>query len=438
MNLVPLAIQFQKVLSGISPVMYVRTEPETIDFTAGGVGKLHVLSSAGEVAIPLSNQNLTTILGFLSSTVFSEEMTVIGWGIKGLFSFLKYHLQAPYSVDCTILDLKVLESLCDKREEAPGDFNEAVARLQALFRDAVWPKLKELYKQVYQPLMVKVIPALETQGMLDQKNRVTLYSSYEVDSGKNGRLKCSQAFKHCFNPHSITPEDKERLRPRLLNDQFLLFDFRHMEVSVLQWLSGDDHLGEILSLEHDLYRVIFKLVSHVDCDNDNKREVCKSFFLPVIYGMGATTLAKELSFSQETAETIIKRIYSLFPTALAWVQEQQKDAQTNNVCYDVLGRRRYFSDRHYRARDFVVQSPAAAVCLEKLVHLHDALAGYASLAAHIHDGYLITVSKAATRVVADIGKEVLQGDSKLCPGLKLKVTCKLGRSLDALELYEKV
>lgn len=437
MNLVPLAIQFQKVLSGDSPVMYVRAEPENIDFTAGGTGKLLVVSSVGEITIPLSSQNLTTILGFLSSTVFSDEMTVIGWGIKSLFSFLKYHLQSPYVTACNILDLKVLESLCDRREDAPVDFWAAMTRLQAVVKDEAWPKLKMLYKHVYQPLMTKVMPALETQGMLDQKNRVTLYSSYEVDSGKNGRLKCSQAFKSCFNPHSITPEDKVRFRPRLLNDQFLLFDFRHMEVSVLQWLTGDEHLGEILSLEHDPYKVIFKLISHTDCDNDNKRDACKSFFLPVVYGMGATTLAKELSLSQGTAETIIKRIYSLFPKALAWVQERQKEAQTDNVCYDVLGRRRYFNDRHYRARDFVVQSPASAVCLEKLVLLHDAIGGYASLAAHIHDGYLITVSKAATRAVADIGTEVLQGDSLLCPGLKLKVTCKLGRSLDALESYEK-
>lgn len=436
MNLVPLAIQFQKVLSGDSPVMYVRAEPETIDFTAGDTGKLIVLSAVGEIAIPLSNQNLTTVLGFLSSTVFSDEMTVIGWGIKGLFSFLKYHLQAPYCTTCNILDLKVLESLCDKRDEAPKAFWDAMARLQAVVKDEQWPKLKTFYKQVYKPLIEKVIPALETQGMLDQKNRVTLYSSYEVD-GKNGRLKCSQVFKSCFNPHSITPEDKERFRPRLLNDQFLLFDFRHMEVSVLQWLTQDEHLAEILALEHDPYRVIFKLVSHTDCDNDNKRDVCKSFFLPVVYGMGATTLAKELSLSQTTAETIIKRIYNLFPKALAWVQERQKETQINNVCYDVLGRRRYFNDRHYRVRDFVVQSPAAAVCLEKLVLLHDALGGYAALAAHIHDGYLITVNKAATRAVVDIGTEVLQGDSLLCPGLKLKVTCKLGRSLDALESYEK-
>jgi hypothetical protein len=436
MNLVSLAIQFQKMLSSSSPILYVRTDPEILDFTNGSSGRLIVFSSDEQVIVPLDK--LTTILGFLSSTVFSENMTVIGWGIKNIFSFLKYHLQAPYEPECNIFDLKILEAFSDKRINAPINFTDALTRLQEVVKGDNWSKLKTLYRDVYLPLITKVIPAIETHGILDQKNRVGLYSCYEIEGQANGRLLCHEAFKRCFNPHSITPEEKECFRPRQLSDQFVLFDFRHMEVSMLQWLSKDEKLSEILSLDHDLYEVIFKLVSGADCDNDNKREMCKRFFLPVVYGMGAATLEKELSLSQATAETIIKRLYSLFPRALAWVQECQKESQKSNLCYDVFGRKRYFKERYYRARDFVVQSPAAVVCLDKLVCLYDAIAAYANMAAHIHDGYLVTANKAATREVADIGREVLQGESKLALGLKLKVSCKVGRSLDALELYEAI
>ena len=46
----------------------------------------------------------------------------------------------------------------------------------------------------------------------------------------------------------------------------MMFDFRNMEVNMLQWLSKDERLGEIVAKENDVYSAIYEVVT-------GKREV---------------------------------------------------------------------------------------------------------------------------------------------------------------------
>ncbi len=215
----------------------------------------------------------------------------------------------------------------------------------------------------------------------------------------------------------------------------MYFDYRNMEVTMLQWLSGDDRLGQVLALDEDFYKVVFKLVSNTPCDTEKKRETCKSFFLPIIYGASAGTLSKELGISQGTAESIVNSIYNLFPISLKWIQEYQDNADV--VATDYFGRKRKFEGaKHWKVRDFAVQAPASMVCLEKLIALHNKIKGYARIACHIHDGYVVYANKVAVKGIADMAKNVLEQDSELCPGLKLRSTCKVGATLAELSVLE--
>jgi hypothetical protein len=435
MKPIQVAISLRRLLeTGRS--FYMKCEPEILDFTSSeGNGELVIFSKDEEFRLPLHPKVLVEYLGLLCAAFFHDkDISIICWNIKNLVSYIKHHTKGLLQPECKVMDLKVIEGFLGVKKQAPASLVESLERLRAVFVDDSWPQAKRIYQKVHAPLIFDVIPSLETQGLYDKESRKALYSYYEIEGQANGRLCNHKTFRNCFVPHSMTPEERNRLRPRGTDEVFVYFDYRHMEVRMLQWLSQDDRLAQILDLDEDLYRVVFKLVSGTTCDTDKKRELCKNFLIGIIYGQSARSLSQTHEISLMTAEAIVGRIYSLFPKALNWIQAAQDGAI--EMVRDALGRKRFFEDRQHRVRNFVVQAPASLVCLEKLIQLHNGLKGSARLACHIHDGYIACVNRGSVRMVASLAKDVLESDSELCPGLKLKSSCKVGASLAELKALE--
>lgn len=414
----------------------MRCEPEVLDFTRNESKATLILTSRQEeLRIPLKNEGLTNLIGLLSAAIFHDpELSVIVWDLKNFVSYVKFRVKALLTFECNIIDLKVSESLLGRRGAFPGTFLEAEGRTKEVLTSSGWKNAKNIYHKIHKPLMFKVLPQLETEGLFDRTTRVKLFSHYDIEGEYGGRLACSKPLERCYNPHSIGPDERDRLRPCGLDEVFLLLDFKYMEVSMLHWLSQDDHLGQILDLDEDLYKVVFKLVTGMNCDSEGKRKMCKKFLLPVVFGQSAISLAEELNLPVITAEKIIDKIYNLFPKSLKWIQDQQDVA--GDFCTDALGRRREFQNKRYRIRNFLVQSPAATVCLEKLIDLVEAIGTNAKLLCHIHDGYLMGVRRSFVKMVLGMAKDVLLKDSVLCPNLKLRLACKAGPTLKEDELVE--
>jgi hypothetical protein len=418
-------------LTNLGRRVYVRCDHEVPDFTAEvPKASLVICHGLGEVGVDLNPRTLGPTLELLGSAIFANgHMAVIGWNVKNLYSYVRFHWAAPLGTGCQLVDLAAMEGLLGTRGGRPRDLEEAAARTLRVIRHPNWRRLRGIYDRVHLPLITEVIPELETVGVLDREGRRMLYAHYEVEGQVNGRLRCSKAYKNAYNPHCITPEDKARLLPPGPDDVFLILDFSHLEVSVLQWLSGDDRLGKILSSGEDLYRGIFRSLTGSACDSEKKRSWSKAVFLPVVYGQSAKSLAERLKVSPRTAEMVVGLVYARFPRALGWVRDCQRYA-INQCCQDFFGRTRWFDPAEsYKVRNFVVQAPAALVCLDKLVKLYRSLPPDARLAAHIHDGYVLYARQSAARATADLAQGVLEADDGLCPGLRLKTSCKIGPSL---------
>jgi DNA polymerase I-like protein with 3'-5' exonuclease and polymerase domains len=244
-------------------------------------------------------------------------------------------------------------------------------------------------------------------------------------------MKCSNIFSSSYNPHSLGFEEKENLKAPGFDYCFLSFDFKHMEVSVLQWLSNDDFMGEILNSGKDFYEAIWEILTQSSCNAD-RRQLCKDFFLPVFYGAGADALAQRLKWPSESCKTLINRIHKTLPMASNWILNQQR--KSNGEAVDCYARRRSFDSAH-KVRNFVVQSPASLVCLHKLVLLMQALGDLAAVCMHIHDGYVLSVKKENLFKTYKLTKQILESENDLYPGLKLKTGCKMGVNLNELILY---
>jgi hypothetical protein len=424
MNLIPIAVKLESLLQA-GAYVFISIEPAIVDFTRNNISfKFKILTELGDMTLEMKDDFLE-ILEFAKTAIFNnKEIMIIGWDLKNLFSTVLFKTGSQFEIENKFLDLKVAEHFIGIREKPPTDFSEMKARVKVLFADSSWPKFKQIYQKIYLPLITEVIPSIECEGMLDSKDRKMLYPYYEIEGQVNGRLSCNLAYENCINPHSMSQEQKAILLPKGRDCSFLSFDFNSMEVCTLAWLSGDEELKAMVN--GDFYRSLFKLISGAECDTDEKRGFCKKIFLPVFYGESAKELAKNLNFSVETAYKVIGKLKALFPRVFSWVDEYVHE----NECVDYYGRKRRFSfEESYKYRNFIIQSPAAIVCLDRLVRLHRNLGSYGKLVAHIHDGYVVKVSDGYIEIAKSLCLDSLQSDSSICPGLSLKSNFKFGKTL---------
>ncbi len=419
-------------------VVYLRTDPEVLDFTNNSPGKIIISGGQQKVDIDVNRNNVIEVAGLLSNSIFDKTniSMIISWNIKSLFSYFKAYFSKPFISTTSIVDLQVIEKFLNITEKQPENLSEALNRTKAVSANTNW---KPIYKTLHLPLMLQVLPSLETTALLDEQTKSPKFAFYEIEGQTNGRLRCPKKFEKGYIPHTLGPTEKQNFKPRGLNQLFISSDIKHCEVSVLQWLSKDEVLGQIMKSDLDLYSEIYKIITQDDCDSDKKRKIGKEIFLKVIYGIGSKGLSEELKVSIDIAKEVINRTYSSFPTATDWIKSQQNEAKNKGTIQDYFGRPRTFTeDTAYLARNFVVQGVAATVCLEKLIELHRAFQNQpAKLCFSIHDAYGFTCSKEDAPATFKLATDIIKTPSVLCPGLILKVESKYGKRLDSMVVIGK-
>jgi hypothetical protein len=396
------------------------------------------------VQIILKSETLPLIISMLHISLFIKDVKILAWDWKSFVSYILGKTGKYIKIDASIIDLKVIEQCNGIYKNAPDSYLEAINRTRGLIASGQWSDTESLYKQIYLPLMTDVLPSLETIGIIDTDLGKKVFAHYEINGQENGRLKCFGAYQNSFNPHTIGPEAKKSLRPVGYDSLFMSFDFKGMEVFVLAHLSKDENLSNMCQTE-DIYLSLGKALFGTDKEK-NDRELTKKCFLPVIYGQSARSLSQRCGIAPDVSERVVEQISSLFSKALSFVAEHEQRLKKDGFIKDVFGKRRssFESGKEYLARNFSVQSPAATICLEKLIKLHYSLSNLnqflkhkAQIAYTVHDGYVVYMTKDNWKEVLKKGLEVLTSESEICPGLKLKVSCKGGKSLDDLKIIKR-
>jgi hypothetical protein len=385
----------------------------------------------GRAVVPCSD-NLS--LSYLAASIqhfLDNDRFLISWSAKDVFSFLKSRTEMAMEMGGFLYDLSVISSYLSVDCEVPSSFPEAVRLLKRLVGHPGWGAFKPFYTEVYLPLVSSVLPDMETCCLVDNSKRRCVYPSYVVEGQANGRLKAVVPTDGHYNPHSMGAEQKANLRPPGYDEVFVYFDYRNMEVNVLQWLSGDPALGSILESGDDPYRAIWSRVIRSEATEGN-RKTCKDVFLPVVFGQGPRSLASRTGIKEEIASRIIDTLVDAFPVAFDWVTSQSPDG--DNMAVDFFGRRRRFEERElYKIRNFSVQSPASMICLRKLVRLHGSLSGLARSCFHVHDGYCVVCAKNKVGEVFEVGTRVLEEEDPMFPGLGLRTSCVHGARLNDMK-----
>jgi hypothetical protein len=416
--------------------IYLWCEPEVIDFTVHQTGKIFIQSAKGTIELTLDRDSIWKTLSLLSVVLSKDNADlVLTWNIKSLFSYFRFYGAKSIIPTTSIIDLNVIENFLNIRKRRPENLVEAINRGKIVSVNKNWTTV---YKAIHQPLMFKVLPALETTPLLNESNKQRQYAFYEIEGQTNGRINCLKKFKYGYLPTTMSAEVRRVLKPRGYNTRVLSADYRACEVSVLQWLSGDETLKQILDSGEDLHTAIFRIVTNSPCDTDEKRRKSKLMFLPVMYGCGVNALSKNMSISEDTARSLINRINSQFSTAAEWMNAQQKAAGKGEVS-DYHGRMQHYKEgESYRFRNACVQGVAATFCQEKLVDLCNALESTSSYPCfYIHDGYGVVCTIKEAKVTYDVVKKTLETESRLCPGLAVKTEIKFGAKLEPMKTIWK-
>lgn len=396
------------------------------------------------VQIALKNDTIPLIISMLKISLFIKDNKVVVWDWKSFASFILGKTGQQLKIDASIIDLMVIESFNGIVKNVPESYVEALNRLRNLISNGYWAETENIYKQIYLPLMTEVLPAMETIGIIDLDAGSKVHAHYQINGQENGRLRCYGAYKTNFNPHTIGPEAKKLLKPIDHDSLFMSFDFKGMEVFVLAHLSKDERLQALCQTD-DIYLSLAKMLFGSESDKNN-RELTKKCFLPVIYGQSSRSLSQRCGIAVDVAERVVEQISSLFPASLSFVADYEQQVKKDGFAKDVFGKRRtsFESGKEYLARNFAVQSPAATICLEKLIKLHYCLLNLnqflkhkAQIAYTVHDGYVVYITKENWKQVLKKSVEVLTSESEISPGLKLKVSCKGGRNLDDLKYIKK-
>jgi hypothetical protein len=417
-------------------VVYLHTDPEVIDFTNHGEGTIVLVGGKKRIEIALSRDNVNSVMGQLAF-VFDKEYisTVLTWNLKPLLTYFKAYCPKPLEISNSVLDLHVLSNFLGIHKTKPLGLLDAVALSKEIAKSNVW---KPVYQAIHKPLMMRVLPALENTPLLDESDRTSKYSYYEIEGQTNGRLRCVKMWDRGYIPHTLGPDQKAALKPKGYGYCFMSTDIRHCEVAVLQWLADDPVLKRIIDSGEDIYKEIYRLITNDACDTDKKRDLGKKMFLPVMYGCGSGRLSEIMQVRQEVAKELIQRIHSVFSVSHQWITDRQEEAKANETIVDYFGRPRTFKEEFYKARNFVVQGVAATACLEKLIQIHDILQPtQAKLCFSIHDGYGILCPIKDSKSIYYTVKRVIEEESKICPGLVLRQESKFGKRLDNMKVYWK-
>ena len=414
--------------------IFLTCEPENPDFTDPRRPSKLVVMAKGlrfDIPLPENRKECIEFISGINASLYQKRIITLSWKIKGFLSYVRARTHGNWQINGSLVDLHILEAFSGEQGECPKNFKDAYSRLSRITQSVTWQRVGKVYQEVYLPLLTRVIPKMESLGLNDVISRRPVYPCYELEGQVNGRMKCLKAFAHAFNPHGLDEVAKANLRPIGYDKVFMLFDYKHMEVAVLQWLSGDKTLKEILNSGEDVYKNIWERITNIPC-TEAGRSHCKSVFLPVVYGQSGSSVAKKLGIKDEAGKMLVANINRFFPKAMSWIQEQQETFDANSFATDYFGRRRRFEEQQYKIRNFVVQAPASIICLHKLVRLHDVIQENSEIVFHIHDGYGIVTHKSNTKV-ADIVIKTLEAKESFYPGLRLRVSGSQGESLSSLK-----
>ncbi|VDK76979.1 unnamed protein product [Onchocerca ochengi] len=227
-------------------------------------------------------------------------------------------------------------------------------------------------------------------------------------------------------------------------------DYRQLEMRMLAHLSADPQLISIFLAEGDFFEIITNRWNvnetlHIKVDRNKVKQLCYG----IIYGMGATSLSKELGIQKQHAQQMIVSFFQQFPKVRTWMDKILAVCRNDKFVSTWLGRRRFLpqingmqqtesAQAERQAINTCIQGSVAELFKMALLNLQKNLLGTnSSIVMQIHDEVLIETDESSLASVVEIIKHSM---TSVIPNLRVPLAVKIsfGKSWGELREYAEI
>lgn len=178
--------------------------------------------------------------------------------------------------------------------------------------------------------------------MLDEKNR--LHSSFLQAGTTTGRMASQEP--NLQNIPTKTELGRAIRSAFVASEGFKLvaFDYSQIELRVAALLSGDEKLINIFKNGKDVHSAVASIVFEVPEEKVDKemRRRAKIINFGILYGMGVTSLTKNLETTRNEAQQFYNEYFEKFPQLAEYIDGVKADTKELGYTKTYFGRRRYF------------------------------------------------------------------------------------------------
>lgn len=381
-----------------------------------------------KIEFRLTLRNTNTYINFINKVLEKNNKPIVFTDAKTFQLFCRKN--NSLGINCK----QIYDILWYKKYIGIKDENkfENFRQICETFRDFLTSNVLEVYRSIFQKLICVSLPEIENTFLVNDLTAEKIYPHYIVEGQDNGRLNTKTFGSKSYNPNILDDEKKNIIVNPYEDEAFVVFDYRSMETSVLAGLSKDGKLSTVINSSADPYEQIAKYVLNID--NSNSRVLGKEIFLPVIYGISAATLAEKMDISLEQAKVYISSLRLNFSASFEYMDRAYTQASQTGIVDDYFGRIRIFKpDEAFKAKNFVVQSPAATInqlVLNRLVENQNKI-GYRVFYIN-HDAYCLSVKKSQVKKKFYEIKDLLEQKIEQAPDVILFAEGKVGNKLNQM------
>ena len=201
-------------------------------------------------------------------------------------------------------------------------------------------------------------------------------------------------------------------------------DYSQIELRILAHLSGDEHLKRAFEEGQDVHAATASRIFGVmpELITREMRSQAKVINFGLLYGMGASRVARETGLSLAESRKFIERYFASFPTIRAWMDGVLEGARKTGYVETLLGRRRRIGDvnsQNSRLRAFAenaaintpVQGSAADVIKKAMIELEERLEGSelaGRMLLQVHDELVLEVPRGEVEATREVVRAAME------------------------------
>ena len=301
------------------------------------------------------------------------------------------------------------------------------------------------YRQLakLQSTYVEALPALVNS----KTGRV--HSSFNQALTATGRL--SSQNPNLQNIPIRSERGKEIRKAFIAKDEshvLLAADYSQIELRLMAAMSGDAAMCEAFQQNIDIHTATAARIYNVPLTEVTKQQryAAKTVNFSIIYGAGASNLAKQLDIKRTDAAKLIEQYYEQYSGLKAYMEQAVEVARQQGYVTTLCGRRRYLRDlqsqnsltRSHAERNAVntpIQGTAADMIKIAMIHIHQALQAQqlrTQLILQVHDELLFDVPLDELERVRPLIETCMQN---ALPNLSVPIEVGIGVGTNWLEAH---